>query len=224
MNRSDIEKTLNNYTITPDNLWVVFYATSAGAQKFGANPVQHALCLADTQQQVVGATPQGVYGCSNLTHMRAMQQQLNASPLLIADTQRLIWKPEVFFLAVNDEHALRFYRVQAFTAQKAIAHLSSIIPNATVVVTGSQHDFDQLLEQMEHTLSTQAFDQIPSDRRELIDGVMAYKLLLCKCNPNAFANAFYDELHRIVHGCTEPKETDGIDPGVSVCFKTHQHR
>ena len=27
-----------------------------------------------------------------------------------------------------------------------------------------------------------------------------------------------------VHGCTEPKETDGIDPGVSVCFKTHQHR
>ena len=31
-------------------------------------------------------------------------------------------------------------------------------------------------------------------------------------------------LRRTVHGCTEPKETDGIDPGVSVCFKTHQHR
>ena len=30
--------------------------------------------------------------------------------------------------------------------------------------------------------------------------------------------------HCTVHGCTEPKETDGIDPGVSVCFKTHQHR
>lgn len=195
MKRSDIEKTLSNYTITADNLWVVFYATSAGAQKFGANAVEHALCLADTQQQVVGDNPKGVYGCSNLTSMRAIQQQLNASPLLIADTQRLIWKPKVFFLAVNDEYALNFYRVQAFTSQKAIAHLTSLIPNASVVVTGSQHDFDQLLEQMEHTVRTQAFDQIPCDRRELIDGLMAYKLLLCKRNPNAFANAFYDELH-----------------------------
>ena len=195
MKRSDIEKTLSNYTITADNLWVVFYATSAGAQKFGANAVEHALCLADTQQQVVGDNPKGVYGCSNLTHMRAIQQQLNASPLLIADTQRLIWKPKVFLVLVNNDYSLQFYRVQAFTTQKAIAHLTTIVPNTNVVVTGSQHDFDQLLEQMEHTVRTQAFDQIPSDRRGLIDGVMAYKLLLCKCNPNAFANAFYDELH-----------------------------
>ena len=26
--------------------------------------------------------------------------------------------------------------------------------------------------------------------------------------------------HRTVHGCAEPKETDGLHPGVSVCFKT----
>ena len=32
-----------------------------------------------------------------------------------------------------------------------------------------------------------------------------------------------DELHTrcAVHGCTEPNETDGVDPGVSVCLKTH---
>lgn len=138
---------------------------SRGAQKFGANPVEHELCLADTQQQIVDANPKGVYGCANLTQMRSIANELSATPLLVAETKRFVWNPEVFFLAVNDEHTLQFYRVQAFTAQKAIAHLSSIIPNATVVVTGSQHDFDQLLEQMEHTFSTQAFDQIPSNRR-----------------------------------------------------------
>lgn len=195
MTRSDIEKILSNYTITADNLWVVFYATSLGAQKLGANAVEHELCLADTQQQILNTNPKGVHGCSNLTQMRAMQQQLNATSLVIADTKRLVWKPEVFFLAASNDQTLEFYRVQAFTAQKAIAHLSSLVPNATVVVTGAQHDFDQLLEEMEHTVRTQAFDQIPCDRRGSIDGLPAYKLLLCKRNPSAFANAFYDELH-----------------------------
>lgn len=193
MTRSDIEKILSNYTITPDNLWVGFYTMSLGAQKFGARAIEHELCLADTQQQIVAANPKG-RGCSNLTQMRAIAQQLNAN-LLIANTPRLFWKPKVFVLAVNNENTLQFYRVQAFTVQKAIAHLFSIVPNANVVVTGSQHDFDQLLEQMENAVRTQAFDQIPTDRRGLIDGLMAYKLLLCKRKPSAFANAFYDELH-----------------------------
>lgn len=195
MKRSDIEKTLSNYTITADNLWVGFYPMSLGAQKFGANPVEHELCLADTQQQIVAANPKGVYGCSNLTQMRSIAAQLNTTPLLVANIKRLVWKPEVFLLVASDERALQFYRVQAFTAQKAIAHLSSIVPNATVVVTGSQHDFDQLLEQMENAVRNQAFDQIPTDRRGSIDGLLAYKLLLCKRKPSAFANAFYDELH-----------------------------
>lgn len=194
MTRSDIEKILSNYTITPDNLWVGFYTMSLGAQKFGARAIEHELCLADSRQQIVKANPKGGCGCSNLTQMRVIAQQLNAN-LLIAATQRLFWKPKVFVLAVNNENTLQFYPVQAFTSKKAIAHLSSIVPNATVVVTGSQHDFDQLLEQMENAVRTQAFDQIPSDRRGSIDGILAYKLLLCKRKPSAVANAFYDELH-----------------------------
>ena len=30
-----------------------------------------------------------------------------------------------------------------------------------------------------------------------------------------------EKIHGTVHGCTEPKETDGLYPGVCVCFKTH---
>ena len=32
-----------------------------------------------------------------------------------------------------------------------------------------------------------------------------------------------EPLHCTVHGCTEPKETDGLYPGVCVCLKTHTH-
>lgn len=196
MKCSDIKNTLENYYITPNNLWVAFYAMSDAVRQFGASPIEYNFCLADTAKQIYDSNPKGVYGCANLIDMQKALQRLETTPLLIADTVLFgIWKAEVFIVATECGNTLTFHRVQAFTSQKAISHITKLYPQTNIVATGSQHDFDHLIQQMENICKTQMFAKISHDRRPIIDGLPSYKLLLCKINPKAFSNAFFDELH-----------------------------
>lgn len=196
MKCSDIENTLKNYHITPDNLWVGFYTMSDAVRRFGAAPLEYSFCLATHSQQIYNANPNGVNACANLTEMKKNQQAIETHPILVADAKRFgIWNPEVFLVAAVVEEALTFYRVQAFTSEKAISYINQHNPQASIVATGSQNDFDLLIEQMENIQQSQIFSKISHDRRPSIDGLPSYKLLLCKINPQAFANAFFDELH-----------------------------
>lgn len=196
MKCSDIKNTLENYYITPNNLWVAFYAMSDAVRQFGASPIEYNFCLADTAKQIYDSNPKGVYGCANLIDMQKTLQRLETTPLLIADTVLFgIWKAEVFLVAAVVEKVLTFYRVQAFTSEKAISYINQHNPQASIVAMGSQNDFDTLVNQMENIQQSQIFSKISHDRRPPIDGLPSYKLLLCKINPQAFANAFFDELH-----------------------------
>lgn len=197
MKKTDIEDVLKNYHITPDNLWVSFYLMRDSIRKFGASPIEYNFCLADNAKQIYVSNPNGVYGCAKLSEVQKTLKALNDRTLLIADSSLLgIWAAEIFIVAAEQNQKLLFYRIQALTSKKAISYISKIHPEINIVATGSQYDFDNLVQQMENICEKQDFLKISHDRRPDIDGLASYKLLLCKKNPSAFSNAFFDELHQ----------------------------
>jgi hypothetical protein len=195
-----LQRTLDDYKITPDTLWAAFSKTSDILRKTGEAPISQFFTLASEGAQGnkeinhVENRSGNLLGCFSLTHLRDIQIQLQTTPEIKADTHLISFVlPNQIFVIVASEHQKDLMlRVKAPTLARAMVAARKVHPDALLAFGGDGEDFNRLIREMERICSEQDFSKLDTDRRDFIDGWDTQSLLSAKKHPH-LATAFFDE-------------------------------
>lgn len=205
-----LAQTLQDYRITPDVLWVVFFHTPQALQDDGQGPIMHSFVLANGAQEGVEqirrieGNSHAMMGCFSLTGLRQTQKELAQLPTLQAE--RPLWAfafafpYQTFILALAQEGATQLLRVRATSLAQAMNKVRDTYPDAMLSFGGSEQDLQSLIEDMEHVCASQAFDKITNDKRGCVNSWNAQRLLSAKRHPEMASSIFMLDLPERTHG------------------------
>lgn len=171
---------LNNYTITPENLWAVFFTPTDFSQSSGAPPVMHVLELASPGsmglEEIKAASGPDLLLALSLQDIRVMRQRFFPASFEKGCALLTQTSSGAFDLLVSHHQA----------PHKALREMSRIHPDRVVMVVGLVDDFFSLCDEMEAVFLNQDFNKIGSDRRHFdADLPEPYVFLLAKSSPPA---------------------------------------
>lgn len=198
MNLSTYKNILQRYTITPETLYVTFVQTTQSPANLGRH--------IDRSFSLSYSGPQGVekiqsynrttIGCASLSTLRTNSDHIQNTGVYEVDKNILgLLKPQIFYVMLlakdTNKEFSHSVRVSAFTAQRAQQWANTAYPNHIVALTGTQEDFDHLLNHMESIVDQQDFTALNCEYREYVEDVPAHCLLDSKKRPEAIGTHLF---------------------------------
>lgn len=199
MNLSTYKDILERYTITPDTLYVTFVKTTESSENLGRHIVR-SFSLSHSGPKGVETIERynhNTIGCASLSTLRINSAHIYTTEVYEADKKNLfsLLKPQIFYVMLLPKDASKelthSIRVRSSSTHRVQQWANTAYPNHIVALTGTQDDFDDLLNQMECVVEQQDFSALDCEYREYVEDLPAHCLLDSKKRRDSIATHLF---------------------------------
>jgi len=206
------DKTLANYKITPETLWVGFFLFAPEGTQRPKRELNYLFSLAAPGEEGVAMIKKvnddpdylGCFSLAGLEHLLQLANEQSKEPgqSFVDSCSSLLRIKRNFMIVVQEEGREFMVYAKAFTLEGAMKKVREAHPNGTIGFGGDLTDLEDLVTEMRGICQQQDFSKVDRDRRDRVEGWDAYDLLLAKRHPDmkAAIEAYsdYEESHEEV--------------------------